>query len=298
MEVYLDVLFLENIVMNFLILLVTAIFAKRRTSSLRLFIGAVVGAAYVIVLILLPGIKVYYTTLAKVLLSVLIIAVAFSPERVKEFLKTLAIFYISTFIFAGAAFAFLYFNRSGGFVRNGIFYVFWQSKWTLLFFSIATAGIIVRIFWEMLQYKFIRDKLLIPLKIAFESNTISLAALVDTGNSLHDPLSNLPVIVVEFKAIKNILPDDIKLIFEQSRENDLDLMTSIVSNSTWLSRFRLIPFSSLGKENGMLIGFKPDYIEIGEEKDKKDVSNVIVGIYNKALSNNDRYVALLSPDLV
>lgn len=297
-EIYIDVLFLENIVMNYLILWITARFSKSRTSSLRLFLGALAGALYVVVLILMPGIKVYYTTFAKVVLSCAIIAIAFTPEKIGTFLKTLAIFYVSTFIFAGAAFAFLYFNQSGGFVKNGIVYVFWQSRWTALFLAIVTAGIIVRVFWDILQYKFVREKLLIPLNIAFENRVIHLAALIDTGNSLVDPLTNMPVIVVEFKAVKELLPSEIQNIFEESKEDDLTCITKIVSNSAWFSRFRLIPFSSLGKENGMLIGFKPDYIEIGEEQEKRGISNVIVGIYNRALSRNEKYKALLNPELM
>lgn len=297
MEIYLDVLFLENLVMNYLILQLTAKFSKSKTSSLRLFLGSLLGASYVILLVLLPGIKVYYTTAAKIALSLAMVAVAFSPERFMSFFKTLAIFYVSTFIFAGGAFAFLYFSESGGFVKNGVV-VAWRPRWTQLFFGIITVGIIVRIFWEILQTKFAREKLLIPLKISFESRIIDLAALVDTGNSLHDPLSNMPVVVVEFKAIKDILPSEIQNIFEQSKENDLTSVTNIVAGSTWFPRFRLIPFTSLGKENGILIGFKPDYIEIGENEEKKGVSNVIIGIYNRALSKNEGYRALLSPELV
>lgn len=297
MEIYLDVLFLENLVMNYLILQLTAKFSKSKTSSLRLFLGALLGASYVVLLVLLPGIKVYYTTAAKIALSLAMVAVAFSPERFMSFFKTLAIFYVSTFIFAGGVFAFLYFSESGGFVKNGVV-VAWRPRWTQLFFGIITVGIIVRIFWEILQTKFAREKLLIPLKISFESRIIDLAALVDTGNSLHDPLSNMPVVVVEFKAIKDILPSEIQNIFEQSKENDLTSVTNIVAGSTWFPRFRLIPFTSLGKENGILIGFKPDYIEIGENEEKKGVSNVIIGIYNRALSKNEGYRALLSPELV
>lgn len=297
MEIYLDVVFLENIVMNYLILLVAAKFSKRKTSSLRLFLGALIGALYVVVLII-PGMKAYYTTLAKFALSLVIVAVVFSPEKVGAFLKTLAMFYVSTFIFAGAAFAFLYLNHSGGFVQNGIIHVFWRSKWTMLFLSIITAGIVVRVFWEVLQYKFVKEKLLIPLKIFFESKRIDLAALVDTGNSLHDPITNMPVIIVEFRAIREILPKEIQSIFDESKENDLNSITKVVSNSKWFSRFRLIPFTSLGKENGMLIGFKPDYIEIGENQEKRGVSDVIIGIYNRTLSKNEKYKALLGPELV
>ena len=298
MEIYIDVLFLENVVMNYLILLVTAKFSKSKTSSLRLFLGALIGALYVVALIIMPNVKVYYTTFAKVALSFTMIAVSFWPEKLKVFLKTLAIFYISTFIFAGAAFAFLYFNQTGGFIRNGIVYVFWQSKWTVLFLSIIMVWIIIGIFWEIIQYKFVKETLLVPLKIAFESKIIDLAALVDTGNSLYDPLTNTPVIVVEFKAIREALPTEIQDIFEKSKENDLGCVTNIVSRSAWFSRFRLIPFTSLGKENGMLIGFKPDYIEIGENEEKRGVNNVIVGIYNRALSKNEKYKALLNPELM
>jgi len=160
-------------------------------------------------------------------------------------------------------------------------------------------AIIVRIFWDILQYRLVKEKLLKQLKIAFENKAIELSALVDTGNSLHDPLTNMPVVVVEFDAIKEILPMDIQSIFNESRENDLVTITGIISSSQWFSRFRLIPYTSLGKENGMLIGFKPDYIEIlDNNEEKKGIRDVIVGIYNRALSKNEKYKALLSPELI
>lgn len=298
MEIYIDILLLENLVINYLILYVTAKLSKLRASTLRLFAGAIVGAIYVVMIILQPGMKVYYTTLAKILLSLFIIAITFSPPKILAFIKTLVIFYISTFIFAGAALAFLFFNQQGGFVRNGIVYVFGQSKWSLIFFSLVTVGIIIKIFMEVIQSKFSKERMLIPVKIAFDSKSIDLSGLVDTGNSLKDPLTNIPVMVVEFKALEDLLPIEIKSIFENSREDDLSSISAIISTSKWFSRFRLIPFSSLGKENGMLIGFKPDYIQVGEEEEKKNIKNVIIGIYNRSLSRTEKYKALLGPELV
>lgn len=298
MEIYVDILILQNVVMNYLILLMTAKLSKTRISNLRLLLGSIVGASYVVFLLMVPEMKIYYTTAAKIILSFFIIAVTFYPPKLITFMRTLAIFYISTFIFAGAAFAFLYFNNTGGLVQNGIYYIFDNSRWSMLFFSVVTVCIIVKIFWDLVQERLIRDNLCIPLKVAFENGIIDLFALVDTGNSLHDPLTNVPVVVVEFDAIRNILPIDIQNIFEESKEEDLVCATKIISDSKWFSRFRLIPFTSLGKENGMLIGFKPDYIEIGENTDKKGVSDVIIGIYNRTLSSNNNYNALLSPELV
>jgi len=300
-EIYLDIVVLENIVINYLILLVTAKFSKNRANNLRLLLGAVLGAAYLAAMLLLPEMKIYTTLLSKCLLSVAMIAVTFHLKKLSEFLKTLLIFYGSTFIFAGAGFALMFFNRDWGILRNGIMVTplsFFNTSWAELLLALAVTLIILRVIWDMIQNRFLREKLLVRLRITFDKKAIELFALVDTGNSLHDPLTNMPVVVVEFSAIRDLLPEDIRSIFEKDPDIDLNAVTATISCSDWFSRFRLIPFTSLGKENGMLIGFRPDYIEIGSENEKKGVRDVIVGIYNKALSRNEKYRALVNPELM
>lgn len=299
MEIYLDIVILENIVINYLILLVTSKFSKNRASNLRLFLGSLLGAAYLVFIILLPEKRIYTTVMSKFLLSMVMVAVAFNIKKLTVFLKTLALFYATTFLFAGAAFALMFFNRDRSVIRNGVLVMsFLNTTWSELLLAFAVALIIMRIVWDAIQYKFLREKLLVRLNIVFDKKNIGLSALVDTGNSLHDPLTNMPVIVVEFSAIKDLLPEGIKNIFERDFENDLNTVTAAIAGSEWLSRFRLIPFTSLGKENGMLIGFRPDYIEIDNESVKKDINDVIVGIYNRALSKNRQYRALVNPELM
>ena len=138
----------------------------------------------------------------------------------------------------------------------------------------------------------------IPIYIIFDNKSTCINALIDTGNSLYDPISQSPVIIVEFQAIRSLLPEDVQEIFDKYSDDNLGLVSSIMSNSEWVSRFRLIPFTSLGKENGMLIGFKPDEVEIIEDDVKKDLRDIIIGVYNKKLSNNDKYKALLHPELI
>lgn len=301
MEIYLDIVILENIVINYLILLVTGRFSKNRADSLRLLLGSILGTAYLVLMILLPDMKVYTTVLSKLLLSVAMVAVTFNFTKLTAFLKTIAMFYAVTFLFAGAGFALMFFNREWGIMRNGVLMTtmpFLNTKWSELLLAFAVTFIILRVVWSTIQNKFLREKLMVRLIISFDRKAIELYALVDTGNSLHDPLTNMPVVVVEFTAIKGLLPEDIKCIFEKNLDDDLNWISRAISCSDWFSRFRLIPFTSLGKENGMLIGFRPDFIEIGNEEDKRGVQDVIVGIYNRALSKNERYKALLSPELM
>ncbi len=57
----------------------------------------------------------------------------------------------------------------------------------------------------------------------------------------------------------------------------------------------MIPFKSLGRANGMLIGFKPDRVAVGADASRSDV---VIGIYNSRLTRDGRYQGLLAPELV
>lgn len=284
--------------MNYLILWTTSKILKMKTSNLRLFAGALIGALYAAFLILKPELRLYYTATATFILSLVMVAVTFSPEKLVSFVKTLTVFYVSTFIFAGAAFAFFYLNSQGTMIKNGLLYVFWDSKWTAVVLSIIASIIIIKVFIEVIQQKFFKEKLITHIKVIFDKKEINISALIDTGNSLQDPISNMPVIIVEFSAIKEILPSEICSIFEQVKEQDFSSLTSMLYSSEWFNRFRLIPFNSLGKENGMLIGFKPDYVVIGDDVERKSIRDVVIAIYNKVLSRTKNYRALLGPDLL
>ena len=51
-----------------------------------------------------------------------------------------------------------------------------------------------------------------------------LQALTDTGNSLIEPLSKLPVFVVEYEVINNLLPKFTKRNFEENKEDDFTVV--------------------------------------------------------------------------
>jgi stage II sporulation protein GA (sporulation sigma-E factor processing peptidase) len=297
--VYVDILFVINLLVNYILLWTTGKIAKRKASTIRLIIGALIGAIYAVIMFF-PAFKIYYTVIAKLLFSMLLIAITYNIEKIKEFFRVLAIFYVVSFTFGGAALGLFYFTNVGAFVgalvSNGVIY--FALPWKTLFFSSLIAYIIIRITWHIFYKKICKENMYIPITIMFDSKSICINALIDTGNSLHDPISNSPVIIVEFEAIKDLLPEDIQKIFKEYSENDLNLISKIMDNSVWISRFRLIPFSSLGKENGMLIGFKPDEIEIIEGEEKKDLKDIIVGIYNNKLSKDEKYMALLNPEII
>ena len=65
-----------------------------------------------------------------------------------------------------------------------------------------------------------------------------------------------------------------------------------------MPRLKVIPFSSLGKQNGMLLGMKAEEVVIKNEEENKTKENVIIGIYNKSLTKRGEYRVLLGIELV
>ena len=66
----------------------------------------------------------------------------------------------------------------------------------------------------------------------------------------------------------------------------------------YISKLKVIPFSSLGKQNGMLLGIKADEVNIENEEENITKENVIVGIYDKALTKKGEYRALIGMNLL
>lgn len=98
--------------------------------------------------------------------------------------------------------------------------------------------------------------------------------------------------MVEKNTLINVIPNYI-----------LDNLEKIINGedinlNEYTSRVRIIPFTSLGKENGILLGLKADNVMVQLEENDINISNVIIGIYNGALSKNGKYKALIGLDLL
>lgn len=135
------------------------------------------------------------------------------------------------------------------------------------------------------------------IKIVFNNMNIKVKAMIDTGNMLKDPISKLPVIVVEKDILYDIVPYEILDNLEKIIGGDEDSILYKKDNVEYISKFRVIPFSSLGRQNGLLLGFKADKIITYIDTNEEEIKNVIIGIYDKKLSKSGKYNALLGLDV-
>lgn len=294
--IYIDVLFVVNLLINYVLLCACNVFAQLKLNKLRVLFGAFIGACYA-VMIFFPDFSLFYSTIFKLLISMLIVAVSFPFYTVLSYIKTLIIFYMVSFGFGGCVLGIFYFSdigaKLGAVYSNGIFY--FNLPWTILALSGSIFYLSVRLFGlfskKMANTKNLRKKLC----LSYGEHTAEITALMDTGNSLIDPISLSPVIIAEYKSIKNLFNEEIRSGLDRMGEENLIWVMSEVSQKGLSAR--LIPFSSLGKDNGMLIGFVPDKVEIRDDCGIRVLEKCVVGLYEKPLSKDRSYGALLNPYL-
>ena len=295
MTVYLDIIFIENVMMNYIILYGTAIISKTITKPIRLIIASNIGAIYAIAQYM-SLLKIYSIFILKFVLSIIIVYIAFNPQNIKKMLKQLLLFYLTSFVFGGAAFFLIYIVKPQNIImRNGVYVGTYPLK---IAFLGAALGLIVTILsFKIIKTKLSKKALFCNVKINLSNKQIKTVAMIDTGNLLKDPISNNPVIIVEHSLLYGILPKQILNNLENILGGDLEKIPEDVKEK-YLSKLKVIPFSSLGKQNGMLLGIKADEINIESEEANITKDNVIVGIYDKSLTKRGEYRALVGMNLI
>ena len=249
MKVYLDIVLLENFVMNYIIIFSTAIISRSKIRYLRVGISSLIAGIYSI-LNYLWYINELESFLIKVLISVMIILISFDSRKLKTILKQLILFYLVSFTFGGVSFMLLFLiNPANVEFQNGLLTGTYPIEITLIGGIIGVITIIV------VSY-IIRDRLRIKsmvcdLEIFYKGNYQKIKTMIDTGNLLKDPITKQDVIIVEKNSLRMILDDDI-----------LDNLNNIMlgkwldsSDNIYDYKLKVIPFSSLGNENGLLIRF-------------------------------------------
>jgi len=294
-QVYVDVMLAVNLVMDFFILWAVGRLAHLPIKTGRLLLGAVLGAAYSLV-IFFPESTILNSLGAKIACSLLMILVAYYPLKIKVFLYSVAYLYMISFAMGGAVIAAAYLaDNSSGYVR-----VFspGDSLGNSLHYGWLLMGILVALIigWGGLVYlrrNRLQQELINSLTIALPGRTLQLKALLDTGNQLSEPLTNRPVVVVEAGALQQALP---KSIWNALQHEELEMVELAAGlEPEWASRLRLIPYSSVGKNNGMMAGIRPDWVEVTGRVGSIRSSNVILGLVYRTLSREGRYQALLPP---
>lgn len=260
MTIYVDVLFVLNFFITYLLLMLTKSLIKTTAKTYRMLLGAFIGGLYSLI-IFAPSLGVFSTVFGKLLVSFIIVPAAFGFKRLTVFLKTIVCFYFSNLIFLGVILAIWLTAKPGGILINNDTVYFDIPAVALL--MLALAAYVISILIIKLYNYTISKKEIYSLTIIKGESEQHLFAFLDSGNKLTEPFSNYPVIIV----------DESKVNFETER---------------------LIPYNTVGGE-GVLKAFKPDRVIISNGKKSFESNQVYVAV-SKVESKD--FSAILNPQLL
>lgn len=281
--------------MNAIILYASAIILKIKPKTIRIIFASAIGSIYAIITYV-TELPIYTSIISKGILSIIMVYVGFNPQSIKKLFKQVFIFYLTSFVFGGVALYLIYVIKpQNALIRNGMFVGDYVLK--VIFLGAIVAFVIIKISIKIIKTKINSKDMYCNIKIKINEQVVSTKAMIDTGNLAKEPITNTPVVIVESSLLYDILPKQILNNLDMILGGDLSKIPEEIQNQ-YISKLRCIPFSSLGKQNGMLLGIKADEIEVEKEEDKKITKNVIIGIYDKSLTKRGEYRALVGLDLI
>lgn len=290
--IYIDTLIslaVLSFTMDYLLLWATSKVTKVARGVVGLSLGALVGTGYFILYYLSArGILPYYAWLRfwPVILatSICMVIVAFYPISWRPLLRVTGFFY------------FIAVSSGGAGVAAG--YALGLGVIGQLLVSIAAILIMAELGWGVVQKSLWQRLYNIPLGIELFGERVQVLALLDTGNRLREPLRGAQVIVVEHSAMAHLLPRHLQDVMQRMERGDLSEISRLLTSARLSSRFRVIPYASLGNENGLLVGIRPDDVWVEFEGRRITLENIVVGISPNDLDPDGSYRALIHPELL
>ncbi len=260
--VYADVLFLINFSMDLLSLYICARVLHKRIRTLPLTLSAALGGLYAV--------------------AALFLDLPFFADAAVSYLMCLTAFCGRGFSFSSSLISWFVF-----FVSQALLGGFMTSAMNILGRTSLAEGVMlsdndlplwifvilapISSLFTYLGGRILKrgaDENTVGIKIENEGNSLSLTALVDSGNLLTDPISGRPVVVVGYESVRNFLPPEIRRVTESG-----EIDASALSFSS-ARRIRMIPATGIG-EKSILVGFVPDKIILQKGKRERAVSAVI-----------------------
>lgn len=267
-NIYLDVYFGFNFLMDFFMLLITKIITKNAKRYIRMVAASMLGALYATVILVFNPAYIIQFICTYIIVAELMLLIAYGKMTVKSNLKTLGIIYLVTFILSGVINAFYYSSLSDDLIKKSNTDSFGKLNLANILPILIIAVICVALVVDGVKRNLNIRRKTFNVKIVAGDSEIDITALPDTGNSLVEPITKKPVSVIGKECLCNISMDNLK--------------------------YMAVPYNSVGKSHGIMDAFMADKMIMGD----KEISNAIIGIHEGKLSQNGQYNMILHPDLI
>ena len=209
-------------------------------------------------MVLMPKINGLLSFLLYAVVAALMALVTYEFQSARLFLKTLLCFYAVSFSFSGIMYAIWYCAAPQGMIwRSGMVY-FNISPLFLIILTVLCYLILTLL--QRLVGRQDSPKKFFSVEVEVDGRKTEFRAMLDTGNTLVERMSGAPVIVAEYNAVKDLIPEELTQIYAAG---EVDRVENL-EKPEWRMRFRLIPFAGVGTQS-LLPAFFPDKVAVDKQ---------------------------------
>lgn len=272
--VYIDSLFFLNFIIDYLLLLATGKICALPLRRGRMALGALLGAAYAALAVLLP--RFFAMVSVKLLAGAAVPLAAFGAGRRAP--RAAAVFFAVSAAFAGAVYAAC---SLAGIAPGAGPYIPVSMRVLLLSFALCY-GVFSLVFRRSGRRG---EQAMCNVSVTLAGRCAGFTALYDTGNELTDPVTGEGVLVAEAGALSPLLDPDAAALLGA---DPLEGFTRLAQTPGLRGRVRLLPCSCVTGADSLLLMFRPDEVRVDGRK-----SGVCVAVSRAALSSEGLYQALI-----
>lgn len=286
MKIYLDLTFILNFLLCMVIFMLNDLVFSVKVPLIRKVIASLVGSTFSILLIVYPNL--FSGLIPKLIFFLLICLSAFGFGAMGIFIKKSVCLFTISFIGAGTL-IWITMERDGvvTFV-NPVFDIKNLPKFLIFFLGIVIFIPLTRVFILNVKSLFNNVEFLYGIEIFLNGRKVSIKGFMDTGNSLYDPVSKLPVIIANKEKLKDLLGHEWENWFNKSDLWNIPTETKV--------KVSFIPFRSMGGEE-VLLAFKPDKVSLVSTDHKRD-ADCLIGLNIKSTRMHPGVDALIHPSIV
>ena len=220
-ELYVDVLFLVNFFMDYILLLFVWKVLHCETRHLNLLVGAGVGALLTCILIILPIPSTFLeNVLFHLIVNTCMIRVGLRIKDFSAFMRAFVLLYIGTVLMGGIMEALNQYARIGS---------------MLWLFAIAGYYLSLGI-WNFLSKLQRWNSVYVKVGISIKGQELSLNALIDTGNSLYDPVTGKPISIISKQVGQEFLhkSEEVRYVSLRTVTNTDSILPVIYAEKLWI----------------------------------------------------------------
>ena len=260
MVIYLDVLAFINLAMDYLLLLATARIAGVFTARRRLIMGAVLGALYAVFSVL-PATAFLQHWGCELIAGAAMVALVFSQCR-GRLLRVEVVFAMVSCACAGAVMALG--QATGAVLRvNGMYYLDVPLRIIVpaALLCWCASGLLFR--GAAGQDGGERPSAMVEIEFSGKHAVFHL--LCDTGNTLCEPVSGRPALLIDRYAAAQLFPAELVGVINGLRADNAGTQMACLPEA-WRTRFCLLPYRAVGQSGGLLLAFRPDKVQVQNGK--------------------------------